>query len=234
VNPVASKRFSAALCAVGGARGGRVVPDCFGMLPALGVDQVYLFWAMPSGPEGLVELDVLRSDAELWLSELRALGVGSELVIKRGSPGPWIAALAGICGADLVVCGPPSVRGGTSETIDHLLRALQVPLLVLPEDGCDGDLFARPLVDTERSPEAEALIAGWLGCPASRHDLAVPSAPGPDAARTALALAQEAAASVLVLSGSSDVLVPHAVRDLHLPLLILPQRLREGGLAPAG
>jgi len=194
------------------------------MLPRMGVQQAFLFWAMPNGPEALEQLDRLRTDSDLWISELRALGIHGELLIKRGRPAPWITALAGICGAQLVVCGPPSQRGGSSETIADLLGTLQQPLLLLPDGNgsTERDLLARPLVDPEGTPEARELVEEWTR--GAVEPRLLPELRGtPDrAARQAIRHAVEVDATLVVLAGRARALVPHLIRYVGVPLLAVP------------
>jgi hypothetical protein len=214
------KLFGSALCAVGGARGGTILPRWFGALAELGVRQVCLFWAVPAGPHAAEELDVLRAGANRWMADLRALGIASELVIKRGRPGPWLTALAAICESDLIVAGPPAVAGGVSDTLEHLLEASPVPLLVLPDAGpADGELLLRPVVERAAHGESRATLDAWTRGRASR----LVQSDGLDAAvvaTTMLRLAETTGATAHVVSGALPGLAARLLRRSALPLLV--------------
>lgn len=226
---MADKPFGSALVALGGVRGGITVPRWFGTFPGLGLCQAYLFWAVPAADEPPADLEALPSIAHRWIAQLHGLGVQGELIIKRGVPGPWLTAYAGICEADLVVAGPPSRRGGRSQTIEFLLDELQHPLLLLPdgEGPVEPDLLARPLVDLDGTPEARRLVTTWTrqrpGIPLSTERVGAAR----NDARQLLKQAVELDATVIVLASRARSLAPYLIRYGGLPVLVAPAYPRK-------
>jgi hypothetical protein len=216
-------RYGTVWCAVGGERGGDIVPRWFGAVPELGAARVHLFWALPETASPASALDRLRSISVRWLSGLQALGLEGELTIKRGAPGPWLTALAELADDSLIVTGPPAWRGAESETIAHLLAHATRPLLLLPDlvQPPEGDLFAHPVVDA--GPSRELHLPGpdgdsWDGEGAEWLDLA--GFDPPHAVRTALRLAEDVDASLLVLPRRRAELVPLALQHGNFPILV--------------
>lgn len=205
--------FGTAWCAVGGERGGDIVPRWFSAFPELGIERVHLFWGLPESEHAALALDALRGVSARWLAELRALGMEGELSLKRGAPGPWLAALAALADDSLIVTGPPAWRGARSTTIDHLLAHGTRPLLLLPDlvQPPEIPLLARALIDA--ADDDATLPAG-----AERLDLA-PLDP-PRAVRTALRVAEDLDASLLVLPRRRRELVPLALQHGNFPLLV--------------
>ncbi|MBI4545369.1 MAG: hypothetical protein HY703_09250 [Gemmatimonadetes bacterium] len=236
------KLFRTALCAVGGGCGGAVVPRWFGVLPELGVECVCLFWAIPPSRQGVTDLDALCAAGKRWLAELAALGAQGELVLKRGNPGPWLTALASIVEVDLVVTGPPATRQGSSRTITHLLEHLSKPLLLLPggEGPAGPDLLARPLVDSDGTPEARALIESWTAGSAERSFVRPGGRTARERVHQALRACVETDATILVLPGRARAMVPHLLRSTAVPLLVAPPHplptaaSRRAGPTPGG
>jgi hypothetical protein len=237
--PVSETLFGSAICAVGGARGGSVIPAWFDLLPRIGVRHAWLFWAVPAPPGSAAGLDELRADARRWNADLRSLGVSSELLIKRGLPAPWLTALAGICHAELIMAGPPAVRGGVSATLDELLASSPVPLLLLPDGGAppEADLLLRPLVERGGTAAARALIDAWTEGRPLRHDFGNGNARSPGQTREALRLAIDLDATSFVVSGATPGLATRLVLHGSLPVLVVPDRLglasARGGMATA-
>jgi hypothetical protein len=216
---VSSAGFATAWCAVGGERGGEVVPRWFGALAELGVERVHLFWAVPGEVDPAAALDGLRSVSTRWMSALQALGVQAELSIKRGAPGPWLSGLADLEANSLIVTGPPASRSLDSATIGHLLEQRRSPLLLLPDlvQPLDASPLDRPLVDGARGPAVRPPEA-WEGDATEWVDL---SHLAPDeAVRTALRVAEDVDASLLVLPRRSAALVPLALRLGNFPVLV--------------
>jgi hypothetical protein len=221
---VSEKLFGSAICAMGGSRGGQVIPGWFDRMASLGIRHAWLFWAVPAGRDSEEELDRLRATVPRWLADLRAGGVSGELVIKRGRPGFWLSSLAGICDAGLIVTGPPSMRGGSSETIDHLLEHSRVPLLLLPEGGpaTDATLLRRPIVELGGSACARGFVDAWTGA-ALRHEFDSAELAPRDAAREILRLALDVEATAIVLSGGLDGLAQRLLHYGTVPLLVAPR-----------
>jgi hypothetical protein len=217
---VSTARFRTAWCAVGGERGGEVVPRWFGALAELGVERIQLFWAVPETADPAAALDRLRSVSVRWMAGLQALGVQAELSIKRGAPGPWLTGLASLEPDSLIVVGPPAARAVDSATIAHLLEQPARPLLLLPDlvQPQDAALFDRVVVDGE--PGHGAGSEPWEGAAAEWVEL---SRLAPDeAVRTALRVAEDVDASVLVLPRRRSALVPLALRYGTFPVLVPP------------
>jgi hypothetical protein len=217
---VSTARFRTAWCAVGGERGGEVVPRWFGALAELGVERFQLFWAVPETADPAAALDRLRSVSVRWMAGLQALGVQAELSIKRGAPGPWLTGLASLEPDSLIVAGPPAARAVDSGTIAHLLEQPARPLLLLPDlvRPQDAALFDRAVVDGEPGLGADA--EPWEGATAEWVELSR-FAPE-EAVRTALRVAEDVDASVLVLPRRSAALVPLAIRYGNFPVLVPP------------
>jgi hypothetical protein len=220
---LSAMRYGTVWCAVGGERGGDIVPRWFGAVPELGAARVHLFWALPETASPTSALDRLRSISVRWLSGLQALGLEGELTIKRGAPGPWLAALAALADDSLIVTGPPAWRGAESETIAHLLAHATRPLLLLPDlvQPPEGELFARPVVDAGPSRDLHMPShAGdpWNGDGAEWLDLA--GFEPAHAVRTALRLAEDVDASLLVLPRRRRELVPLALQFGNFPILV--------------
>jgi hypothetical protein len=216
---VTTARFRTAWCAVGGERGGEVVPRWFGALAELGVERVQLFWAVPPAVDPAQALDRLRSVAVRWMAGLQALGVEADLSIKRGAPGPWLTGLAELEPDSLIVVGPPGSQRGESATIAHLLEHPARPLLLLPDlvQSLEVSLFDRPVVDGRPGEPAEH-AEPWAGPAAEWLDL---SRLGPEeAVRTALRVAEDLDASLLVLPRRRADLVPRALRQGNFPVLV--------------
>jgi hypothetical protein len=215
--------FRTAWCAIGGERGGEIVPRWFDVLPELGLERVHLFWAIPEATNPAAALDRLRSVSARWLAGLRAIGIEGDLSIKRGSPGPWIADLAELTPHSLIVTGPPASRGARSSTIDHLLGGTVRPLLLLPDlvQPPETALFERPVTEASASLVLPDNLADWLdGAHAERLDLAHlhPAAAVPNALR----LAEDLDASLLVFTRRAAALVPLALQHGNFPILVLP------------
>lgn len=217
----AAGRPGRAWCAVGGARGGLVVPRWFGVLPELGVERVHLFWSVPE-VGGDAALEELRTASGRWLAELRMLGLEGELSIKRGDPGPWLASLTGLSGESLVVLGPPAREGGESRTLAHLLATSADPLLILPDLGRlpVSHVLARPVVDAATPAEADELARQWGWDPAEAHRVDLSRLDAARAARAALRVAEDVDATLLVLARRGDGLLPAAVQLAALPVLV--------------
>jgi hypothetical protein len=215
--------FEVGWCGVGGERGGDIVPRWFGVLTELGIRRVNLFWALPAAENPTNALERVRSISVRWLAELRGLGVDAALSIKRGEPGPWLAGLASLNPDSVIVTGPPAWRGASSSTIRYLLENRSRSLLLLPDliQTPDVPLFACPVIDAPTASAARSLAAAkWDGHPAEFLDLE-PLDPV-QAVRTALRVAEDVDASVLVLPRRSHLLVPYALNYGNFPVLIPP------------
>jgi hypothetical protein len=207
--------FEDAWCAIGGERGGDVVPRWFAALPDLGVRKAHLFWSLPESGYADLALDQLRSVSSRWLAELKAEGVEGELSIKRGAPGPWLTALSELTAASLVVAGPPAWRGTRSTTIAHLLQSAKRPVLLLPDlvQPPEGHLLSRPVVDMRPGLDGTEHLPG-----AERVDLSPFNAR--EAARIALRVAEDVDASLLILPSRADVLAPLVLEFGNFPVLV--------------
>ncbi|MBI4408181.1 MAG: hypothetical protein HY561_00640 [Gemmatimonadetes bacterium] len=220
------------MCAVGGTRGG-LVPAWFGSLPPLGVELVWLFWAVPAGDEACAQLDLVKLSGKRWITELRALGMDGELLIKRGQAGPWLTALARACRADLVVAGPPAVAGRESRTLTDLLMRLNCALLLLPATGApERELLARPLVNTEGSAESAALVDAWTAGRPERTLLRLGRLSSERAGRAAVRAAIELDATALVMAAPAPAVALYVLQHGTIPILLAPPHPRFGVPAP--
>jgi hypothetical protein len=207
--------FADAWCAIGGERGGDVVPRWFAALPDLGVLKAHLFWSLPESGYADLALDQLRSVSARWLAELKAEGVDGELSIKRGAPGPWLTALSELSPSSLLVTGPPAWRGTRSSTITHLLETARRPLLLLPDlvQPPEVHLLSRPVVDTgDGSVNLDGLPS------AERVDLSAFGAA--EASRIALRVAEDVDASLIILPYRASELAPIALERGNFPILV--------------
>ena len=216
-------RLATAWCAVGGERGGVVVPRWFGVLPELGIERVHLFWAVPE-TDGSAALDALRPASGRWLAELRMLGMEGELAIKRGAPGPWLSSLAGLSGDALVVLGP-SRPGRMGETLTHLLEKGTAPLLLLPDLARlpNRPLLEHPVVDAGSPREAEAVAGSWGWEPAAAQRVDLSALDAARAVRSAVRLAEDVDATLLVVPRRAAELAPAALEQGNLPVLVTAQ-----------
>jgi hypothetical protein len=215
--------FRTAWCAVGGERGGEIVPRWFDVLAELGLERVHLFWAIPEASNPAAALDRLRSTSARWLAGLQAMGIEGDLSIKRGLPGPWIADLAELAPDSLIITGPPASRGARSSTIHHLLRHSRRPFLLLPDlvQPPEAPLFERPVVEASSSPDPATPRLDWLDAGRTEWlDLArlAPAA----AVQDALRLAEDLDASLLVFTRRTAELVPLALQHGNFPILVPP------------
>jgi hypothetical protein len=223
-NTLVGSLFSVAWCGVGGARGGQIVPRWFRVLPDLGVQNAHLFWSMPesdgnSGPA----LDQLRSVSSRWLAELSALGVEGDLVIKRGMPSSWLTDLAALSPEALVVLGP-STPASVSTTLHDLLHDGVTPLLLLPDLAPPPvRLLERLVIDAGDDPDIEWLVDAIGQDAAELHRVDLGHLDPPDAVLTALRVAEDVDATLLVLPRRPAELVPYAIRRSNFPLLVWPE-----------
>jgi hypothetical protein len=215
--------FSVAWCGVGGARGGQIVPRWFRVLPDLGIQTAHLFWSMPdAGTNPGPALDQLRSASTRWLAELSALGVEGDLVIKRGVPGSWLADLAALSPEALVVLGP-STPASVSTTVYDLLRNGSTPLLLLPDlVPPPVRLLERPVIDAGEDPNLDGLVEAMGQEAGDLNLIDLDHLEPPDAVLTALRVAEDVDATLLVLPRRPDDLVPYAIRRSNFPLLVWP------------
>jgi len=214
--------FATAWCAVGGARGGQIVPRWFRVLPDLGVRTVHLFWSMPdTGADTL--LDQLRSASNRWLAELRALGLEADLVIKRGSAGAWLNGLSALSTDPIVVLGP-SAPASVSTTVYDLLGEGSSPVLLLPDlVPPQARLLGRPLIDAGEDPACDRLVESLTREHSDPYLIDLDHLEPPDAVLTALRVAEDVDATLLVLPRRSRELVPYAVQRSNFPLLVWPE-----------
>lgn len=219
---VGQQLFTTAWCAVGGERGGELVPRWFSVLPELGIRHVRLFWAVPESADSAAALDHLRSLSGRWLAELNALGIEGDLAIKRGAPGPWLAGVAAMSPDSLVVVGPPSDASSASGTIAYLVEEATTPVLFLPElqQPPEGRFLARPVVGVGPDPTLGPLLQRLLGDGAEPHLLDLHALAPLEKIRTALRIAEDVDGSLLVLPHGSADLVPYALRHGSFPLLL--------------
>jgi|GEM_PF-5385771 len=214
--------FATAWCAVGGARGGQIVPRWFRVLPELGVSRVHLFWSMPGGDDADAALDGLRSASARWINELRALGLEGDLVIKRGSAASWLNGLAQLSDDPVIVLGP-SVPSSVSTTVYDLLRDGSAPILLLPDlIPPHGGMLARPLIDVDGEEGLETLVEGLMRAHTDPYLIDLAHLEAPDAVLTALRVAEDVDASLIALPRRGRELVPYAVQRSNFPLLVWP------------
>jgi hypothetical protein len=215
--------FSVAWCGVGGARGGQIVPRWFRVLPELGVETAHLFWSMPDSSDNAGRaLDHLRSASTRWVAELSALGVEGDLVIKRGLAGSWLTDLAALSPEALVVLGP-SAPASVSTTVHDLLHDGSTPLLLLPDLAPPPTrLLERPVVDAGNDPRLDWLVEAIAPEASDLHRIDLDHLEPPEAVLTALRVAEDVDATLLVLPRRPIDLVPYAVRRTNFPLLIWP------------
>jgi hypothetical protein len=194
------------------------------VLPELGVQTAHLFWSMPvSGDNAGPALDQLRSASTRWLAELTALGVEGDLVIKRGAPSSWLTDLAALSPEALVVLGP-STPTSVSTTVHDLLNGGSTPLLLLPDlPPPPVRLLERTLVDAGAERGLDWLVDALAQDAAECHRIDVGNLDPPDAVLTALRVAEDVDATLLVLPRRPSELVPYAVRRSNFPLLIWPE-----------
>ena len=217
--------YSSALLAIGGTDGGTILPRWFGALPRLGIREAYLFWAVPNQADVSAPLDQLAADAKRWSAQLDSLGIRSELCLKRGVPGPWLTALAGIYHADLIVLGAPIQPKSRAETLSYLLDNLKRPLLVLPggDSPADPNLLSRALIDRSSSEEGRQHIQLLAEHAGEVRELDVTAFGTGRAARAAAKLATDIGASIIVLAQSAREIAGPLAQFAGLPLLILPE-----------
>jgi hypothetical protein len=218
----AAQTLATAWCAVGGERGGDIVPRWFASLAEIGIRDAHLFWALPETAYAALALDQLRSVSTRWLQELQQVGIASDLSIKRGAPGPWLTALADLSDENLIVCGPPAWRGARSTTIDHLLAETRRPLLLLPDlvQTPEIPILTNVVAEASSTAEAEQAIQS-LGDGArliERLDLSTLDSIA--AVRIALRIAEDVDASLLVLPRRAAQLVPLLLEDGNFPLFV--------------
>jgi hypothetical protein len=220
--PSLGAAFATAWCAVGGARGGQIVPRWFRVLPELGVTRVHLFWSMPDGIDAGAALDGLKSASARWINELRALGLEGDLVIKRGSAASWLTGLAQLSDDPVIVLGP-SAPSSVSTTVYDLLREGSTPILLLPDlIPPHGRLLARPLIDVDAAEGAEGLVDGLTRDHSDPYLIDLAHLEAPDAVLTALRVAEEVDASLIAMPRRGHELVPYAVQRSNFPLLVWP------------
>jgi hypothetical protein len=223
------------LCAVGGERGGEIVPRWFDALPDFGPTQASLFWAMPEDGSADAALERLRSVSARWLAELRVQGIDGSLSIKRGAPGPWLSALAALSERSLIVVGPPASRGVRSSTIQHLLRDSTRPLLLLPDlvQPPIVSLWTRVVVDAGGSFDvSDAAPQGTPWSPDGLESIDLAPQDPVRAVRTALRFAEDIDASMLVLPRRSAALAPLAMEYGNFPILLPPPQPSPGPNIP--
>jgi hypothetical protein len=221
---VVGSLFSVAWCGVGGARGGQIVPRWFPVLPELGVQTAHLFWSMPdAGAESDHALDRLRSSSTRWLAKLSSLGVGGDVVIKRGVAASWLSDLAALSPDALVVLGP-STPTSLSTTIHDLLHDGSTPLLLLPDVAPPPQrLLERLVVDSGSDASLDWLVDALGHQAGELHPIDLGQLEPPDAVLTALRLAEDLDATLLVLPRRPEELVPYALRRSNFPLLVWPE-----------
>jgi hypothetical protein len=212
-----------------------VLPRWFGVLPALGVREAYLFWAVPGEQDVVDRLDRLATDAKQWSAQLEAVGIRSELSIKRGVPGPWLTALAGIYKVDLIVLGPPTQPGSTAETLSYLVDNAKRPILVLPpgQPVLDRNIFARALIDMPVSIEISKQIKELATHMDEWRELDVSSFTPARAARAAARSATEMDATIIVLTHNARDIATPLAQFGGLPLLIVPEPRPSGRRPPS-
>lgn len=225
---VIAQGFDTAWCAVGGERGGEIVPRWFGALADLGARYAHLFWAMPETGDADVALDRLRSVSTRWLAELRALDIEGSLSIKRGAPGPWLNSLAELSDDSLIVVGAPAARGARSSTIHYLLHSATRPVLLLPDliQPPLASLWSRVVVDAGDASDADLHALPWAAEVAEWTDLA--SLDPAAAARTAVRLAEDVDASLIVFPRRAAALAPLALQSGTFPILLPPAPTQPG------
>jgi hypothetical protein len=223
-NLVTSPQVDTVWCAVGGGRGGDVVPRWFDALADLGARHANLFWAMPDDGSADVALERLRSVSTRWIAELRTLGIEGSLSIKRGAPGPWLVGLSGLDGNSLVVVGPPTSRGVRSATIQHLLHHSSRPLLLLPDlvQPPIVSLWTRVVVDAGSGGDGSAELDGLPWAAESVESIDLASLDAVRAVRTGLRFAEDVDATMLVLPRRSAALAPLAMEFGNFPVLVPP------------
>jgi hypothetical protein len=211
-----------AWCAVGGERGGDIVPRWFDALAELGIRDAHLFWALPESAYAALALEQLRSVSTGWLADLTASGIASELSIKRGEPGPWLTALAELSPRSLIVCGPPAWRGTRSSTIHHLVGHSPRPLLLLPDlvQTPEISLLARIVVDGAGMQQVAAALEPLGPDVRSVERLDVAPLEPEAAARIILRIAEDADASLLVLPRRASALAPLVLEHGNFPVFV--------------
>jgi hypothetical protein len=216
------QRLSTAWCAVGGERGGDIVPRWFSSLGDLGIREAHLFWALPESAYAALALDQLRSVSNRWLEALTDSGIAGELSIKRGAPGPWLTALAELSEESLIVCGPPAWRGTRSTTLEYLAVHARRPLVLLPDlvQTPEIPILSRIVVDATSPEEADRAVLPLGDGARTVERLDLGSLEPAAASRILLRISEDVDASLLVLPRRAGELGPLVLEHGNFPLFV--------------
>ncbi len=229
----------------------RVVPD----LRGIGLSEATLLHMLSAEPGPAEPMPELAT----WVRHFEAAIPTVELALKRGDAVKWVFELARVRQVDLVViCSATDGDDWDLERVSSPLRALGIPVLLVPDTELHGSLGERVMVAV-KAPETLKLAIPGLGKwfrPERLHAVRVVkrarrggqrAAGAPrlevveeegDVATTLLHKAEQCQATLLTVLADEEArantglaglpVVQPLIEATHLPILIWPTRRRAG------